>query len=56
MPDRKDIIINNLLSEICEKTEITSDEYKPWLMLEVGLTEAEIKELEQKECFPTPVS
>ena len=52
---RGQIIINNLLAEICLKTDIKKDQYESWLINEVGLTKAEIKELKEADCLPLPL-
>lgn len=55
MPERKDIIINNLLREICDYTDIRKEQYLSWLKLEIGLTEDEIIHLKKMDCLPEPV-
>ena len=55
--DRCKIIINNLLTEIIEKTDICINDnntYYSWLINEVGLTDAEIDELKKDHLFPEP--
>lgn len=53
-PSREDIIINNILSEICSCTPIKEDQYLPWLKLEIGLSDAEIDHLKEVNCLPMP--
>ena len=52
LKERALVIINNLLSEILDKTDISKEQYLPWLIQEVGLDEAEIAELRNMNCFP----
>lgn len=54
MDDRSQILINNLLSEICSKTDIPREQYRAWLLCEVGFTEEELFELEENGCIPWP--
>lgn len=54
MGTREKIIINNILAEICDKTDIQKDQYESWLKLEVGMTEEEINELKADGLFPEP--
>lgn len=55
--DRLKIIVNNLLDEICEKVwEAPAEGYIPWLKEEIGLTDEEITELKDSDCFREPVS
>lgn len=54
MPERNEIIINNLLSQICDFTEITKEQYLPWLKTEIGLTNNEILHLKEMNCLPEP--
>ena len=53
-PDRKNVLINNLLSEICNKTDIPKDQYIPWLKEEVGFTEKELNDLKDNGLLPEP--
>ena len=55
MADRKDIIINNLLSEICSKTDIPREDYLPWLRTEIGLSDEDIDDLINEGCLPFPI-
>lgn len=51
------ILINNLLDEIVKKTDIANisqEEYELWLRTEVGFSDATIKELKERECYPIP--
>ena len=50
--ERACIIINNLLSQIVDYTDISKEQYIPWLKQEVGLSDTEIKELRDMNCFP----
>lgn len=54
MGKRSGILINNLLSEICTKTDIPKNQYKSWLIQEVGFTEEELNELEVNDLLPYP--
>lgn len=51
------IIINNLLNQIVKFTDMYNadkETYFSWLRTEVGLTEEEIKELQDDDCLPEP--
>lgn len=52
--DRATVIINNLLTEIIEKTCMADqpDMYIPWLKTEIGMTDEEIEELKALNRFP----
>lgn len=52
--NRMEILINNLLSEICTKTEIPDSQYESWLRCEVGMTDDEMSYLKEKGLFPRP--
>lgn len=52
---REEIIINNILSQVCECCDIPNEQYIPWLTEEVGLTEAEIERLQAVNCLPMPM-
>lgn len=54
-PSRLEIIINNLLDNICKYTDITKEQYEDWLESEVGLTKEEIQHLKEVDCFPEPI-
>ena len=52
--DRATVIINNLLTEIIEKTCMAEqpEAYIPWLKTEIGMTDEEIEELKTLNRFP----
>lgn len=52
--ERAKMLINNLLSEICDKTDIPASQYKSWLTQEVGMTQEEISELSDDGLLPCP--
>ena len=52
--ERSQMIINNLLCEIVDKTEIGKEDYYNWLKSEIGLSDDEIIELQVADCFPEP--
>ena len=52
--ERAQVIINNLLCEIVDKTEIGKDDYYKWLKTEVGVNDEEMIELQMADCFPEP--
>lgn len=52
--NRMEILINNLLSEICTKTEIPDSQYESWLRCEVGMTDDEMSYLKERGLFPRP--
>ena len=54
MEERTMILINNLLSEICKKTDIIEEQYEDWLIQEVGFTEDELSDLEYNGYLPRP--
>ena len=47
-------IINNLLYEICSKTELPQEQYEMWLKTEIGITDKELNELAESDCLPQP--
>lgn len=49
-------LINNILSDICNVTDIPKGQYIPWLKSEVGMTESEIKELKTEGLLPMPIN
>ena len=53
-PTRNEIIINNILSQVCSFTEMPEDQYLPWLKLEIGLSDEEIDHLKEVNCLPMP--
>lgn len=53
---REKILINNLLTAICDTTDIAKDQYEDWLKLEIGFTDEEIQELKDKDLFPEPIN
>lgn len=53
-PERRDIILNNILAAICDATEIQKQQWIPWLKTEVGMTDDEISHLKEVNCFPEP--
>lgn len=52
--ERSKNIINNLLNEICTKTDIPIEQYEDWLTQEVGMKQEEINELKSDCLFPEP--
>lgn len=52
--ERATIIINNLLTEIIDKTCMADqpEMYIPWLKSEIGMTDEEIAELKALDRFP----
>lgn len=54
--ERRNLLIHNILCEICDKTDIPKEQYEPWLKLEVGMREDEIEELKALELFPEPIA
>ena len=52
--ERSKQLINNLLYEICSKTDLPIEQYEDWLVDEVGFSQKEISELKEANCFPEP--
>lgn len=55
-PSRNEILINNLLSAICDFTEIKKEQYEDWLTMEMGFKKEEIERLKNIDCFPVPLT
>lgn len=54
--DRAKVIINNLLSEVVNKSwEAGKQDYMDWLELEVGINKEELQELADSNCLPMPI-
>lgn len=54
MPSQKDLLINNILAEVCKSTDISREQYIPWLKSEIGMTDEDITYLKAVNCLPEP--